>query len=151
DFNKFLGIGTTGGAPLSLGPYQIGGVTTTPVFGGMFGATAHGSISLKAGFQVDLSINGGSFNASLPFDVTLNDTYNKTTDTLEVDETDSAGTGSLTTTGPGGGFSLDAIFNAMASAGGEICVGVCAGGSTKIGPIGKTITLVKLNSGSPPD
>jgi hypothetical protein len=39
----------------------------------------------------------------------------------------------------------------MASAGGEICVGVCGGGSTKIGPIGKTITLVKLNSGSPPD
>jgi hypothetical protein len=137
DFNKFLGIGTTGGAPLSFNG-QIGGSL----------ASAHGSISLKAGFQVDLDINGGSFNASLPFNVTLNDTYNKTTDTLEVDESDSAGTGSINTTGPSGDFSLEAIFNAMASVGGQI-LGV--GGSTNLGPFNKTLTLVKLSSGSPPD
>ena len=146
DFNKFLGVGSTGGVPLKLGPHTIGGTELGT------GATGRGSLSLKAGFQVDLNINGGTFDASLPFNVTLNDTYNKTTDTLEVSESDSAGNGSLTTSGPGGGFDLEAIFSAMASVGAHIyAIGGSIGTTISVGPFSGSTTLVKVNSGSPPD
>jgi hypothetical protein len=138
DFNKFLGIGTTGG-PAHLGG-NIGGVTT--VLGVKFGATAHGSVTLKAGLSVALNINGGSFNANLPFNVTLDDTYNKTTGALEVDESDSAGTGSINTTGPGGNFSRAAIFEAMASVGAGIFP-IPGGFDITIPEFGGKTTLVK--------
>src|SRR5262249_23693078 len=64
-------------------------------------------VTLKAGFHSVLHINAGSINADLPFDITLNTEYNKTTDTLQVDSTAVLDGGSFTTQGPGGQYNLD--------------------------------------------
>jgi len=108
DFNTFLGLDK------SFGPKTLG----TIILGE--GATLTGSLSFKAGFEADLHIDSGSFTADIPFNVALNATYNKTTDAFEIDETDSAGTGSISTHGPQGKFSLAFILNAMAAASGKI-------------------------------
>jgi VCBS repeat-containing protein len=103
---------------LGLGPRHfhdtIGGTTLG------FGATLSGTLDLKAGFEADLHITSGDFSADIPFNVTLNATYNKTTDTLQIDETDSAGTGSISTHGPEGSLSLAFILDAMAAASGKV-------------------------------
>ena len=111
NWNQFLGIGPNGQLPGSFHT-QIGGPGTSLGFGGSLGA----AVKVTAGFSAHLHITGGNFTASLPFKVTLDDTYNKTTDTLEVDPTLTAlSGGTFSSTGPGGSFSLDGIFNAMAS------------------------------------
>jgi hypothetical protein len=129
--DKFLGIDFPNGYPTSP-PYSK---HTT-----VLGTNVGGTFGLKAGFQSDLNINGGSFNGSLPFNVTLDNTYNKTNDTLELDPAAPQGTGNFMTTGPGGSYSLDFIFDAVAKA--------------ELGPIGtvgfgttsKTVSLLHLNS-----
>jgi hypothetical protein len=150
-FHHFLGIsngsdgyqdGTLSGLKTFKG--HIGGVTGSSPFA--FGASVGGTIGIKAGFQVDLSINGGSWNASLPFNITLDDTYKKTTGTLEVGATDSAGTGDFNSTGPGGNFDLKAILDAFLSAHGRFCVFGCLGGTISTGTIGGTKTLLKVNT-----
>jgi hypothetical protein len=104
DFNKFLGINT--GASTTLGGTFLGA-----------GITVSAGFHIKTGFQMDLSINSGSFNADLPYNITFDDTYNKTTDTLEIDPFDTAlAGGHISTLGPNGSFSLDFIFDAMANA-----------------------------------
>jgi len=131
DWNQFLGIDTSFGG-------TFGGFTGSSV-GLTTGATLGASLSLKAGFQANLHITGGNFDAVLPFQITLNDIYNKTTNELEIDPTFSVlSGGSLTTTGPGGSFSLDAIFNALLKlSAGVFVAGV--GGSTH-GTTGASIT-----------
>jgi hypothetical protein len=107
-FSNFLGIDFPKNFPTS--PPTAGHTTVLGVkFGGSFG--------LKAGFQSDLSVNSGAFNGQLPFNVTLADTFNKTNDTLEILPTESdAGGGSFKTTGPGGSFQLDLVFDVFAKA-----------------------------------
>jgi hypothetical protein len=110
DWNQFLGIGPNGQIPGSFN-HTIGGPGTTLGFGFSAGA----NVNVTAGFSAHLHITGGNFTASLPFQVTLDDTYNKTTDTLEIDPTLTAlSGGTFSSTGPGGSFSLDGIFNALA-------------------------------------
>jgi hypothetical protein len=113
-FDKFLGftIGPTKGS--------ASGQIFSALVGQLSGAVG-GSLYLKAGFEADLNVNSGSFNASLPFNVTLPDTYNATNDTLQIGnpttpatESQAAG-GSLVTTGAGGSFDLYLILDAMAS------------------------------------
>jgi hypothetical protein len=82
NWNQFLGIGPNGQLPGSFHT-QIGGPGTSLGFGGSLGA----AVKVTAGFSAHLHITGGNFTASLPFKVTLDDTYNKTTDTLEIDPT----------------------------------------------------------------
>jgi hypothetical protein len=155
-YNQFLGISNnsdnhTHGSLSGLSQFNTGkiGGFVSPL-GVKFGATAHGTLALKAGFQVDLNINGGSFDASLPFNLTLNDVYNKTTDTLQIGSTDSAGTGTFTSTGPGGNADLKAIFDMFASLGGSACAfGACTHGNVRVpssGTLGGTKTLLNLNS-----
>jgi hypothetical protein len=136
DFNTFLGLDK------SFGPKTLG----TIVLGE--GATLTGSLSLKAGFEADLHIDSGSFTADIPFNVALNATYNKTTDALEIDETDSAGTGSISTHGPQGKFSLAFILNAMAAASGKIEVAFQTVFSTNTHfTTNKKATLLSFDSG----
>jgi hypothetical protein len=130
NFNTFLGVDYPSGFPTTP-PASV----STSVLGVSLGAT----FGLKAGFQADLNINSGSLNASLPFNVTLNDTYNKTNNTLEIDPSESqAGGGKIQTTGPGGSFELDLIFDVIAKAhGGPLSVGL----TTNVQK-----TLIKKNS-----
>jgi hypothetical protein len=108
-FSTFLGIDYPNGFPNTAGPAS----TSTSVLGVNFGAT----FGLKAGFQADLNVNAGSFNGQLPFNVTLNDTFNKTTNTLEIDPSESQlGGGGFTTQGPGGSLEIDLVFDVIAKA-----------------------------------
>jgi hypothetical protein len=80
-------------------------------------ATAGGDATLKTGFQVGLHATLGNIDATLPFDLTIDTVYNKTTDTLEIDPSAAlGGGGSFTTEGPGGSFILDFVFQAGADA-----------------------------------
>ena len=68
--------------------------------------------SLKAGLQSDLTFRGGQIDATLPYDVTVNTNYNRTTDTLLITPLASLGAGaSFQTVGPQGSYKLDFIFN----------------------------------------
>ncbi|WP_338501825.1 cadherin-like domain-containing protein [Sphingomonas kaistensis] len=70
-------------------------------------------VALKAGFQTTLDLSAGSIDASVPYDVTVNTTYNHVTDVLLISSSAALTRGgvSFTTTGPGGNFALDFIFN----------------------------------------
>jgi hypothetical protein len=114
-FDNFLGIDYPSGFPGSS-PASV----STSVLGVSLGA----SFGLKAGFQSDLTVNSGSFNGQLPFNVTLAETDNKTNNTLEIDPSEAQlGGGSFTTTGAGGSYKLDFVFDVFAKAfGGPIHV-----------------------------
>jgi hypothetical protein len=66
----------------------------------------------KAGLTADIHIQGGAINAHIPFDITIDTTYNKTTDTLLIHTGATlASGGGFTTTGPEGNFSLGALLD----------------------------------------
>ena len=147
DWNQFLGISGNGPNGEKTFGFSTGGFTGSSI-GLTTGASLSASFGLKAGFQADLHITGGNFNADLPFQINLHDIYNKTTDALEIDPTFSIlSGGSLTTTGPGGAFNLDAVFNAMASISGGIAVaGIGTHGSTSFSTT-TTKNLLNFTSG----
>jgi hypothetical protein len=145
DTSIFLGIGPKGLPGHFSG--TVGAIVHDPITSSHFGATIGGSVTVTAGFSANLHIDGGSFNADLPFNVTLNDTYNKTTDTLQVDPSIAALPGAtLDTTGPGGRFSLDAILKAMAVAHGQLCFIGCTGFNHQFGPTGTEKQILGFNS-----
>ena len=75
------------------------------------GITFSSSGDFKAGLTDTFNVHGGTITAQLPFDVTVDNTYNTTTDTLLIHTSDAVLPGaSFTTTGPGGNFTLGAIF-----------------------------------------
>jgi hypothetical protein len=142
DLHKFLGLGTTGGAPISFGK-KVGGT----VIG--FGLSASATLSLKAGFQVDLHVDSGDLNADLPFNITFDSIDNKTTNTLVIDPTETPlSGGQISSTGPNGMLEIDFILDAMA----KYFAKATAFGTTVADPHGtfpfdfKT-TLVKLDTG----
>lgn len=102
DYEEFLGINKSASA--TLGDDDI------------TGTFLKGSASIKAGFDIDVHFEGGQIDATVPIDVTVNTTYNKTTDTVYIDPYLSLGLGgSFTTQGPEGSFLLDFIFEASAN------------------------------------
>jgi hypothetical protein len=72
----------------------------------------------KAGFVADLHIEGGDIDASLPMDIEIDTTYNKTTNSLLI-ETNAllAAGGSFTTAGPEGNFALGFLIDVLIDAG----------------------------------
>jgi Bacterial Ig domain len=157
-FNKFLGINTTAKTSFKTGPHPgplhfstVLGVPVAPFTvpnPASNNLTFGASISLKAGLQADLSLNSGSFNSTLPFNVTLNSIDNKTTNTLQVDPTDSqAPGGTLSTTSPNGSFALDFIFDALAKATiGAHVLGIGGTGNVTIGPFNTSIPIINFSS-----
>lgn len=128
-FNKFFGLDYPSGFPTNPA-FKTG----TTFLGTSVGAT----LGLKAGFQTDLNINGGSFNGSIPFTATVDNTWNKTNGALEIDPSNTEGAASFNTTGPGGNFYLAFILDAMAAA---------HVGSVKVNATTNiTKTLVNLNT-----
>jgi hypothetical protein len=82
-------------------------------------ASAGGSIHFKAGFEAGLHITAGDISVDLPFDVGLDSTYNKTTDTLQIVPSEmQLGGGTFTEHGPGGSlsFGIDLGLNASGHA-----------------------------------
>jgi hypothetical protein len=73
---------------------------------------------VKAGFTADLHLQGGDIDAKLPIDVTVDTTYNKTTDSLLIHtNAQLAAGGSFTTTGPEGNLALGFLIDAAIDAG----------------------------------
>ena len=72
----------------------------------------------KVGFTDDILLQGGEINAHLPVNVTVDSTYNTTTDALLV-HTESllASGGGFTTTGPEGHYNLGFLVNILIDAG----------------------------------
>lgn len=102
DYDNFLGIDESFSATL-------GDDVVTGTF-------LQGSASIRAGFDIDVGFTGGQIDATVPIEVTVNTTHNKTVDAVEVDPSLAIGSGaSFTTMGPEGHFQLDFIFEASAN------------------------------------
>ncbi|WP_143278178.1 hypothetical protein [Bradyrhizobium sp. UFLA03-84] len=70
-------------------------------------ASAGANLHVRAGVQADLKITAGDISATLPFNVGLDSTYNKTTDTMQIMATDvQLGGGHFTAHGPSGSFTF---------------------------------------------
>jgi hypothetical protein len=81
-------------------------------------ATAEGHV--KAGFQSTIHLQAGDIDATVPFDISVDTNYNKTTDALLISPAAALGAGgTFMTTGPEGFFKLDFIFEYLLEAGVE--------------------------------
>ena len=86
---------------------------------GTSGAFGSASVNAKAraGVQAELSISTGNFKATLPFQINLDSTYNKTTDTLQITASDiQLKGGHFTAAGVTGAFNFGLDFGLKGSA-----------------------------------
>ncbi|MFM5924880.1 MAG: Ig-like domain-containing protein [Novosphingobium sp.] len=103
DLHKFLGV-----------DYHDSGGDSFDVLGVTVAGYEY-ELGIKAGFQLDVHFNGGGIDATVPVDITVDSTFNKTTDTIYLTSASALGTGgSFTTTGPEGYVNLDFIFKYIA-------------------------------------
>ena len=106
DLHEFLGVDTSD----FLDP-SGGFLIEDPVFGTDILEVSYDAY-LKAGFQIDVHFEAGDIDANIPVDLTIDTTYNKTTDKIYLTSTVATGSGgSFTTQGPQGSLNLDFIFN----------------------------------------
>ncbi len=72
---------------------------------------------VRVGFGVDVEFSAGSIDATVPVDVQIDTTYNRTTDTLQIDPAIAIGAGaSFQTTGPEGHVNIDSVFSLVGRA-----------------------------------
>lgn len=125
---RFIGLDVHGDPGINLDPV----------------GSASGHYELKIGFQSTLHATLGDIDATLPYNITVNTLYNRTTDALFIDPSAAlAPGGSFMTHGPGGSYSLDFIFHALLSAQFEI-LGV--GPSASIGPLDLGFNILGIDS-----
>lgn len=73
--------------------------------------------TFKVGFGVDIAFSAGTIEATVPVDVQVETTYNKTTDMLLIDPSIAIGPGAkFQTTGPTGHVRIDSLFSMSGSA-----------------------------------
>lgn len=71
-------------------------------------------VDFRLGLQSTFELNGGSIDATIPWDISLDTTYNVTTDTLLIaPNAVLAGGGGFTTSGPSASYVLDFIYEFM--------------------------------------
>ena len=96
--NRFIGIDDAG----STG------------WGGFIGGSA--SYDLRIGLQSDFLFEGGSVDATVPYDISVESSWNRTTDVLQLETGASLASGGFfTTDGPEMTYSLDFIFDLYAA------------------------------------
>lgn len=67
---------------------------------------------MRVGFGFDIEFSAGSIDATVPVEVQVDTTYNRTTDTLLIDPSIAIGAGAhFQTTGPQGYFNIDSLFS----------------------------------------
>lgn len=123
--DRFIGIDT--------GPFD-------ETVGGALFASVSGDITL--GFQSTLTFEGGEIDAISNYDVTIETSFNKTTDQLLI-ETGALLTGAtFTTEGPQGSYVLDFIYDILlnASAGINIDLGL-------LGTINESVSIPEISLG----
>jgi len=70
----------------------------------------------KVGLQVDVKFDGGHITAHLPYDITIDTTYNETTDSLLIHTGANVAPGaSFSTTGPEGSIKADFVIDFLAN------------------------------------
>jgi hypothetical protein len=86
---------------------------------------AYADLYLHSGFQSTLTFDGGSIDASAPWDVDIDTTYNHTTDTLLIHSTADLDSENVNfqTSGPNGSYVLDFIFDYAIKAGLQLDLG----------------------------
>ena len=136
DVHKFLGVDF----------YESGGESFEAL--GITVAGYEYEFGLKAGFQIDIHLEGGGIDATVPVNVTVDSTYNKTTDTIYLTSSAAlASGGSFQTHGPEGSLYLALIFNYIAyfSAFSDFLPDI------NIGPFSSnnTLPIIDLNTSDP--
>lgn len=104
---------------------------------------------LKAGFQSTLNFEGGEIDASVPYDITVETSYNKTTDVLFLTADATLGAASFATEGPEGSYALDFIFSFLMNASAGLAFGELGSWdifSTTIGPWDVDQNILELDS-----
>ena len=111
------------------------GVDTGP-FNYNTGGTLYAGISghVKLGFQSTLSFDGGNIDATGNYDLTVDSTYNRTTDWLNIDTSALLNTTSFDTVGPEGSYTLDFVYDVLLSAYAGVSVDF---GSIDLGELGE--------------
>lgn len=70
------------------------------------------NVNVKAGFGFDLEFSAGSIDATIPVEVQIDTTYNRTTDTLLIDPSIAIAAGAhFQTTGPDGHVNVDSVLS----------------------------------------
>jgi hypothetical protein len=104
----------------------------------------------KTGLQVDLHIEGGQIDAHLPFDVTVDTTYNRTTDSLLIQTGAELAPGArFETRGPEGAVRLAFVLDFLAELGIEDALGLGIGVSETLKLAPPPLELLNLSSTSP--
>jgi hypothetical protein len=105
--NRFLGVDT--GLPKTVG------------WGGFLSGSA--TYDFKLGLQSNLRFEGGEIDATVPWDLSVDSTYNRTTDVLRIDtDADIAAAGTFETQGPELLYKLDLVIQAYLKAAMKIVI-----------------------------
>jgi len=118
-----------------------------PVFGTDIASVSWG-YGFTAGLQLDVHIDGGGIDASVPVDVTVDSTYNHTTDAIYIDSSVALGSGGwFDTTGPEGHLKIDALLSYLI----EAHIGGWSVPDADFGPYSNNYdyNFVDLNTGDP--
>jgi hypothetical protein len=128
DDDRFIGLDVSGDPEIDVGLGSAGG-----------------HYELKVGFQSTLHATLGDIDATLPYDISIDTLYNKTTDTLQINPSETLGSGgSFETHGPGGSYSLDFVFHALISAHADVLDVVDI--DATVGPVDLGFNLFSISS-----
>jgi len=96
---------------------------------------------MRAGFQSTLEFNGGEIDATSNYDLTVDSTYNHTTDTLYLDTSAALSGSNFTTAGPEGSYTLAFVYDLLlhGSAGVDVSFG-------ELGDLSKSIDFGTLST-----
>ena len=104
---------------------------------------------IKAGFQSTLSFEGGEIDATVPYDITIDTNYNKTTDVMVIGGSSFLDPAAFfTTEGPEGSYMLDFIFSFFLHAAAGVDAGVDSFDifSVDLGPVDESFNILDLQS-----
>ena len=106
--------------------------------------------NIKAGLQSTLTFEGGEIDAVVPYNITIETKYNKTTDTLLIGgDAVLDQSASFTTDGPEGSYMLNFLFNFFLHAEAGIDLGILGSWpavNVDIGPVDESFNILDVDS-----
>lgn len=107
--------------------------------GGLYaGISGH----IKVGFQSDLTFDGGNIDATSNYDLTVDSTYNRTTDWLNIDTSALLKDTAFNTVGPEGGYTLAFVYDVLLNAYAGVSIDFGA-----LGSIDESVTIPGVSIG----
>jgi len=104
---------------------------------------------IKAGFQSTLKFEGGEIDASVPYDISVETNYNKTTDVLYLTADAVLGSATFATEGPEGSYKLDFLYDLLMHATGGLDFGELGTWDildATVGPYSGSFNILNLTS-----